>query len=73
VPAKRVKDDVTNEPDVENQIGWGVKLPDGEICACQNEYDADSLIQAAKVLNPRAKYKKVSQKIVVKTYPWMFA
>lgn len=74
MPAKRVKQETTTEkPDVETFIEWGVELPDGEPCACQNEYDADSLIQAAKVLNPRAKYKKISQKVTVKRYPWMYA
>jgi hypothetical protein len=74
VPAKRVKQETTTtEPDVDTFVEWGVELPDGEVCACQNEYDADALVNTAKVFNPRAKYKKVSQEVTVTRHPWMYA
>ena len=50
---------------VDTREEWGVELPDGTECECRDQDDADAIVQAAKTVSPRAKYKPMVRTVYV--------
>lgn len=42
---------------------WGVELPDGEVVLAEDQEDAAAIVQAVKVVNPRAKWRMVNRTV----------
>lgn len=50
---------------VDSYESWGVELPDGTECECRDEADANAIVQAARTVSPRIKYKVMVRTIYV--------